>query len=231
MKTKIWDGIHINTVSVDDVEYMVCEHWEGTVDKNNNYIPPRSFKLKPEVTQVDIKMKLHGIKKKFVIKKVHIKQFGVLVNIATTGHKLQGMSKDNIIVVNWFYSVKNWVYVVLSRVRTLNGLYLFKPLDPKKYFKEDNKLTNHMNDLKALESKTLNSVKDVPKTSLELKMKSTFKSSSDTNGKLSKSNREKENVKRKLTQSSEASKSRSKMKPKKQPTSEENLVRNRIVPL
>ena len=56
-----------------------------------------------------------------------------------------------------------------------------------------------MNDLKALESKTLNSVKDVPKTSLELKMKSTFKSSSDSNGKLSKSNREKENVKRKLT--------------------------------
>ena len=70
-----------------------------------------------------------------------------MVNIATTGHKMQGMSKDNGIVVNWFYGVKNWAYVVLSRVRTLSGIYLFKPLDPKIYHKQDNKLTKHINEL------------------------------------------------------------------------------------
>ena len=91
---------------------------------------------------------------------------GLLFNIATTGHKLQGISKDNEIVVNWFYGVKNWVYVVLSRVRTLSGLYLFKPLDPKKYHKQDNKLTKHMNELASKEEKTLASVKEIPTNSL-----------------------------------------------------------------
>ena len=73
----------------------------------------------------------------------YIKQFGILVNTATTGHKLQGLSMDYIIIVSWFYGAKNWVYVVLSRVRTLRGLYLFKPLDYDKYFKKDNKLKTY----------------------------------------------------------------------------------------
>ena len=30
---------------------------------------------------------------------------------------------------------KNWEYVVLSRVRTLEGLYLFEPIDLEKSFK------------------------------------------------------------------------------------------------
>ena len=56
------------------------------------------------------------------------------VNIATacTGHKLQGRSKDTIIITSWpqFKNnvvFQNWEYVVLSRVRTLNGLFLLKP--------------------------------------------------------------------------------------------------------
>ncbi len=45
-------------------------------------------------------------------------------NDATTGHKLQGMSKDVIIVSSWptgglSLMFKNWEYVVLSGVRTL----------------------------------------------------------------------------------------------------------------
>ena len=48
-------------------------------------------------------------------------------NDATTGHKLQGMSEDVIIVLSWptgglSLTFKNWEYVVLSRVRTLLGL-------------------------------------------------------------------------------------------------------------
>ena len=40
---------------------------------------------------------------------------------AITGNKLQGLTKDSVIV----YSLNrntNWIYVVLSRVRTLKGL-------------------------------------------------------------------------------------------------------------
>ena len=46
---------------------------------------------------------------------------------ATTGHKLQGMSKDKLIIVSWSF-IPNWIYVVLSRVRTLKGLFLLRPL-------------------------------------------------------------------------------------------------------
>ncbi len=50
-------------------------------------------------------------------------------NMATTGHKLQGMCKDVLIANEWNYRCVIWVYVVLSRVRTQAGLYLMKPLD------------------------------------------------------------------------------------------------------
>jgi hypothetical protein len=54
-------------------------------------------------------------------------QFLVNSSDAVTGHKLQGMTKDNVIVASWNKQI-NWIYVVLSRVRTLDGLYLFKKL-------------------------------------------------------------------------------------------------------
>ena len=40
---------------------------------------------------------------------------------------MQGMSKDKLIITSWSF-IPNWIYVVLSRVRTLKGLYLLKPL-------------------------------------------------------------------------------------------------------
>ena len=60
--------------------------------------------------------------------------FPVNICTASTGHKLQGRSKDLIIVSSWpklqgNAAFVNWEYVVLSRVRTLKGLYLFQKLD------------------------------------------------------------------------------------------------------
>ena len=60
--------------------------------------------------------------------KMRANQIPVIINNATTGHKLQGSGVDSIFVHNWNYST-NWPYVVLSRVKTLDGLYLRKPLD------------------------------------------------------------------------------------------------------
>lgn len=54
-------------------------------------------------------------------------QLPINMNDATMGHKLQGMSKDNLIVTSWTFT-ENWIYVVLSRVRTLNVLYILKPI-------------------------------------------------------------------------------------------------------
>jgi hypothetical protein len=39
---------------------------------------------------------------------------------------------------------KNWEYVVLSRVRTLSGLYLVKPIDMDKSFQPSPQLTSYI---------------------------------------------------------------------------------------
>ena len=54
-------------------------------------------------------------------------QLPVIVNNATTGHKLQGSSVDNLFVHQWT-KVKNWNYVMLSRVRTRQGLLCRDPI-------------------------------------------------------------------------------------------------------
>ena len=55
------------------------------------------------------------------------KQFPIISNSATTGHKLQGCTLAELAVFEQFYK-QNWMYVVLSRVRTMKGLYLAEPL-------------------------------------------------------------------------------------------------------
>ena len=57
-----------------------------------------------------------------VLKAVSMTQLPINMNDATTGHKLQGMSKDKLIVESWSF-ISNWIYVVLSRVRTLECLF------------------------------------------------------------------------------------------------------------
>ena len=69
------------------------------------------------------------------IKGLKMTQFPVISNIAITWHKLQGQTKKHLIVTSWNLRCKNWIYVVLSRVRTLDGLLLVNKLDDglKKY--------------------------------------------------------------------------------------------------
>jgi len=54
-------------------------------------------------------------------------QFPIISNSCTTGHKLQGVTVEALLVNNWEYK-QNWAYVVLSRVKTMSGLYLRVPL-------------------------------------------------------------------------------------------------------
>ena len=79
---------------------------------------------------------------------------------ATTGHKLQGMSKDVIVVSSWPNGglatiFKNWEYVVLSRVRTLSGLYLVEPIDMDKSFKPSSELKKKIENVRQKETDIL----------------------------------------------------------------------------
>ena len=125
---KNWDGRKVWTVSVDDVEWMEFEHYPTPTGTK-----ARTFRLKPQEFTATIKFPLTE-SLSHTLGNVKVKQVPVNSNIATTGHKLQGMSKDVVIVNDWNYRCVNWVYVVLSRVRTLAGLYLMKPLDLERSF-------------------------------------------------------------------------------------------------
>ena len=81
-------------------------------------------------------------------------QFPINLNDATTGHKLQGMSKENIIIPAFPNKklramFKNWEYVVLSRVRTLSGLYLLEPIDMNESFKPSEEFTQFLHRARA----------------------------------------------------------------------------------
>ena len=78
------DGRLVHTVSVLDLEYMICK----TIVEDKNERAKR-FKLFPKKYTATLKMKINKIQHKVGVK---IIQFGVNSNKATTGHKLQGVS-------------------------------------------------------------------------------------------------------------------------------------------
>ena len=80
-----------------------------------------NFNLKADKDTTIITMMVAKMKHKV---KVKVVQFGDNSNKATTGHKLQGVSLNQMVVRSWNYSTPNWIYIVLSRVRALEGLFL-----------------------------------------------------------------------------------------------------------
>ena len=86
------------------------------------------FRLSPKTVTAYVNVTLDdSVTYRTELSGVTMTQLPINMNDATTGHKLQGMSKDKLIVVSWSF-IPNWIYVVLSRVRTLKGLFLLKPL-------------------------------------------------------------------------------------------------------
>ena len=96
----------------------------------------RRFKLLPQKYSVVVTMLLHNIATTKIKFGCSMTQFPINVNDGTTGHKLQGMSKDYLITTSWPSGglFRNWEYTVLSRVRTLDGLFLFRLIDMEKSF-------------------------------------------------------------------------------------------------
>jgi hypothetical protein len=118
------------------------------------------FKLEPEQFSPEVSVKHHHASSKKVTFRCKMKQIPANSNDATTGHKLQGMSKDAIIVSSWPTSslaamFKNWEYVVLSCGQTLSGLYLVEPIDMVKSFQPSSQLTSYMDKIRKFEKNML----------------------------------------------------------------------------
>ena len=62
---------------------------------------------------------------------IRITQFPLNVCHAQTVHNLQGRAIKSLFISSWCYA-ENWVYVVVSRCKSLKGLYIRAPLDKHK---------------------------------------------------------------------------------------------------
>ena len=115
------NGYWVNSVSVEDVEFLELE-WQDS----SRFIGRFRIEAKTWTYEVDFPVEEDGLKFKCKTK-ICLHQFPIVLNHATTGHKLQGKSLDQLVVAQWS-KTKNWAYVVLSRVRSLEGLFLMEPI-------------------------------------------------------------------------------------------------------
>ena len=130
------DGIEIDCVFASQVSHILLQH-HGTGNQSTFKLEPKKYSFTanyptPEALRTG-RIKTEKIKMTAI-------QFPLISNNATTGHKLQGASKDAIYIARFTYGIQNWPYVVLSRVRTRRGLFLREPLDPSENFGSDPKL-------------------------------------------------------------------------------------------
>ena len=120
-KPENWEGFMVNTVYAHEVLYILCKYEKDKDDKG----PDKYFIIETKSCAVNVHLRTFGIK----LKDLNIEQFPVNDNTATTGHKLQGVTLDELVVTRWDYGVPNWVYVVISRLTTSDGLIILELLD------------------------------------------------------------------------------------------------------
>ncbi|CAB9528287.1 DNA helicase [Seminavis robusta] len=120
--TIIIDGYECPALDASNVDYLVCSSEED---------PQKIFKIHPKTLQCSIQAPIPkaiaGHVQATINLTASLLQFPIITNRATTGHKLQGQNKHNLVVAVWSKR-KNWNYVALSRVRTRQGLYLLQKL-------------------------------------------------------------------------------------------------------
>ena len=108
-------GYWVNSVNVDEVDQLELRWQDSDRFKGKFRVSPLSGKYNCMYLVSNFGRKMR------VSTQIQFTQIPVLGNYATTGHKLQRKSVDELVIAEWS-KVKNWAYVVLSRVRTLAGL-------------------------------------------------------------------------------------------------------------
>ena len=150
------------TVNAKDVEFIECElndnrdnlnqleqnlellqNQQGPSDQIHKLLQQiqsekrkRTFRIEAKTGEAEIKCRPNRFTKVESEFKAQVTQFPINLAKAVTGHKLQGRTMDTVVVTSWpkIATMKNWEYTVLSRVKTINGLYLFEELDLEKSY-------------------------------------------------------------------------------------------------
>ena len=135
-----YNGYKVFAANINDLDCLIM--------KLNN--TDQIVELKPEDFAVE--MKLPGSTS--LIKGFKMAQFAVNMSLATTGHKLKGMTMDVLILAE-ISLMPNWLYVILSGVTTLKGLYLMQPLTKEMFKRISRNLREELLFLRSLEQRLL----------------------------------------------------------------------------
>ena len=117
-------GVSVRGVFASQVDRLILRHQH----KDMRQV---LFHVKPEEYTVDADWPIpKSLQTGSATERLPMKMFQIPVvrNTATTGHKLQGKTVKSIFVYEWHYGL-NWPYVVLSRVTTMDGVYIRNELD------------------------------------------------------------------------------------------------------
>ena len=110
----------VKAVFASQIDYIELRHMNGRVADS-------LFRLSPQELFFKTKLPSPTGEREIGMKAL---QLPVIVNNATTAHKLQGSTVDSIFVHQWS-TKRNWNHVVLSRVREMKGFFARKPLPSK----------------------------------------------------------------------------------------------------
>ena len=128
---KIGNNVPVQAVRASQIDHIVLRHCNDRIQPTEFSLEPKSYSFSAKLPKPAMLREKEGDRETLRMKAI---QLPLVVNNATTGHKLQGSGVDIIFVHNWSY-VTNWPYVILSRVWTQEGLFLRKKLsrDLSKY--------------------------------------------------------------------------------------------------
>jgi hypothetical protein len=118
------NGAKVKGVYASQVDRLILRHANKNMEEKLFAIKSKVFTVQAD-WPLPKSLRTSNKRSEKIPMKMH--QFPIVRNSATTGHKLQGKTVDSIFVYDWNY-VSNWAYVVLSRVTTMNGVLMRKPL-------------------------------------------------------------------------------------------------------
>ena len=131
------DNMLVKCVYASQVKFML---WE--VDGKTVHIEPKVYKCLR--AQFPLPSSFDDTSSQHVTIHLQATQIPLISNNATTAHKLQGSTIPTLYVPAWNRST-NWPYVMMSRVQTLHGLFLGKPLHPSDDYSVPLSLTQMLN--------------------------------------------------------------------------------------
>lgn len=152
------NGVEIPSVHAKDIDYIILK-----VDNCNEVLvegmEPGEFPMRYSTFNKKIKLPVKEkrpenpsqVQTKMIEYPVSVSQFPLNQCFAVTCHKVQGRTLSKIIIGRFMRHKKmasSWIYVALSRVKTLNGLILMEPLPVDVDLKLSKNYVNFMKKMK-----------------------------------------------------------------------------------